>query len=77
MAQKQSSTNQESIGYKLDSIYEFASKHGLTNGQAANYLAKFGGIDFLDEFYEIEHTLSFADCIEDLTTICRHNGGNL
>lgn len=33
------------------------------------------GIAFLKEHYEIEHTLSMQDAIDDLTHICRRNGG--
>lgn len=65
------------IGYVIDAVYEFASKYSLSHGDAANYLAKHGAIDFLTDCYEAEHTLSFADCVDDMATICRNNGGNL
>lgn len=38
---------------------------------------RYSGIAFLDENYEIEHTLSLDDAVEDLELICRKNGGNL
>lgn len=43
------------------------------------YLSKYKGIDFLLEFYDVEHTLSFEDTIDDLTAICQKNeeGQNL
>ncbi len=33
------------------------------------------GIEFIKEYYEIEYTLSFDDAVDDLTIICRNNGG--
>ena len=30
---------------------------------------------FLKEFYDVEHTLSFEEVLDDLTVICRRNGG--
>lgn len=42
-----------------------------------NYIRRFKGIDFLTEFYDVEHTLSFNDCVDDLTIVCQNNGGTL
>ena len=39
------------------------------------YLNRYKGIEFLKEFYDVEHTLSFDDTIDDLSAICRKNGG--
>ena len=39
------------------------------------YLNCYKGIEFLKEFYDVEHTLSFEDALDDLATICRRNGG--
>jgi hypothetical protein len=44
---------------------------------AHNYLSRYGGIDFLVEMYEIEHTLGINDTVEDMARICRNNGGTL
>ena len=41
------------------------------------YLDRFKGIDFIDEFYNVEHTQSFDDVIDDLALLCRKNGGAL
>lgn len=61
----------------MAAINEFGKYYGLTSKDANNYLCRFKGIDFLEEFYDVEHTLSFKDCVDDLTIICRKNGGNL
>lgn len=65
------------IDYVMTAIIEFAKKHGLTIREASNYLNRFKGIDFLTEFYDVEHTLSFNDCVDDLTVVCQNNGGAL
>ena len=69
--------NKDIIDYVMTAIIEFAKRHGLTIREASNYLNRFNGIDFLTEFYDVEHTLSFADCVDDLTVICQNNGGEI
>ena len=44
---------------------------------AYTYLLLHKGIDFLKEFYDVEHTLSFDDTLEDVAAICRKNGGTI
>lgn len=63
------------IDYTMTVILEFARRHNLSIREASNYLTRFKGIDFLTEFYDVEHTLSFNDCVDDLTTVCQANGG--
>jgi transcriptional regulator with XRE-family HTH domain len=71
------SPNKEVISYIMTAIIEFANRHKLSIREASNYLNRFKGLDFLSEFYDVEHTLSFNDCIDDLTVICQNNGGAL
>jgi len=40
-------------------------------------LDRFKGIDFVDKFYNVEHTQSFDDVVQDLAIYCRKNGGAL
>ena len=63
------------IDYVMIAIIEFAKRHKLTIRESSNYLIQFKGIDFLEEFYDVEHTLSFNDCVDDLTMVCLNNGG--
>lgn len=65
------------IDYVMTAIIEFAKRHRLTIKEASNYLNRFKGIDFLTEFYDVEHTLSFTDCVDDLTVVCQNNGGGI
>lgn len=68
-------TDKNVIDYVMTAIIEFAKRYKLTIKEASNYLNRFKGIDFLIEFYDVEHTLSFNDCVDDLTVICQNNGG--
>lgn len=65
------------VEYIVAVINDFAKAHSLTTMQAYRYLERFQGIDFVDKFYNIEHTLSFEDVIEDLTVYCARKGGSL
>jgi hypothetical protein len=35
------------------------------------------GIDFLVDCYDAEHTLSLNDAVDDLTLVCKSNGGSI
>ena len=63
------------INYTVACVSEFANKHDLTQKAAFQFLYDYKAIDFLKECYDIEHTLSFADAIEDMERICANNGG--
>ena len=65
------------ITYIIAVISEFAARFGLNPQQAYRYLNRFKGIDFVDEFYNVEHTQSFEDVIDDLALYCHKNGGAL
>ena len=65
------------VAYFVALISEFAERFGLSTPQAYRYLSLFKGIDFLDDFYDVEHTLSFADVVNDVALLCRNNGGLL
>ena len=65
------------IEYIIAVISEFAAAHSLNTSQAYRYLERFKGIDFVNRFYNVEHTLSFEDVVEDLTAYCHRKGGAL
>ncbi len=65
------------INYLIALISEFAKAHGLPIQQAYTYLQKYQGLDFVEEFYEVEHTLSFAEVVDDVTIYCKRMGGDL
>lgn len=68
---------EDKVAYIIAVVNEFADKFSLNSQQAYRYLERFKGIDFVDEFYNVEHTQSFEDVVEDLTLYCRKNGGAL
>lgn len=65
------------IEYIVACVSEFAARHNLSLRDAYFYLQNHAGIQFLKEFYDVEHTLSFEDVVDDLTRICSRNGGIL
>ncbi|MBR4571502.1 MAG: DUF3791 domain-containing protein [Candidatus Riflebacteria bacterium] len=65
------------IEYIIACISEFADYHSISLKESFNYLYKFKGISFLKEHYNIEHTLSIEDAVNDLTMICNKNGGSI
>ncbi|MDR0286799.1 MAG: DUF3791 domain-containing protein [Clostridiales bacterium] len=65
------------INYIVICINDFAERFAMDTKTAYRFLSQFGGIDFLMQYYEIEHTLSLDEAIDDLAIICRKNGGVL
>ncbi len=63
------------INYTVVCVNEFAKMYNISSKEAFDYLDKYKGIEFIKEFYDVEHTLSLDDAVEDLTKICRNNGG--
>ena len=72
-----SKEEQNKIDYMVVCVNEFAEKFLINYKDAFNYLRKYNAIRFLNENYEIEHTLSIEDAIDDIFTIAKNNGGNL
>lgn len=65
------------IEYTVMCIGEFSDKHSLALQEAYFYLKKYGGISFLKDCYDAEHLLSIDDAVDDLTIICKRNGGKI
>lgn len=65
------------IEYIVACIAAFAERFSLSNSQAYRYLKLFSGLDFLNEYYEMEHTFSIEESVNDLITICQRNEGAL
>lgn len=72
-----SKEEQRIIDYMVVCVNEFAEKFSVDYKQAFNYLSEYKSIKFLLENYEIEHTLSIDDAIEDMAVIAQKNGGKL
>lgn len=65
------------IEYIVVCVSEFAKRFKLTNQQAYAYLRRFTGIDFLNDYYEVEHTQSIESAVDDLQKVCYNNGGRI
>lgn len=65
------------IEYIVVCISEFANRFNLSLQQAYAYLKRYKGIDYLDEFYDVEHLFSIEDAVDDVTNMCKRNGGTL
>ncbi|WP_293715585.1 DUF3791 domain-containing protein [uncultured Parabacteroides sp.] len=68
---------QNRVTYIIYCINAFAERYKLSAKQAFAYLQRFKGFVFLDECYEAEHQLSLSDAVDDLSVICKRNGGGL
>ncbi len=65
------------IAYTVMIVRDFGEAHHLTPRQAQNYLRRHKAMDYLGEFYDVEHTLSPIDTLNSLDTICKKNGGGM
>ena len=72
-----SRTEKNKLDFTIALIAEFAATYKLKQKQAFNYLNRFQGMQFLHKHYNVLHTQSFEDVIENLATVCRDNGGQL
>ena len=57
----------DKVNYMIAVISDFAAMHSLSNAQSYRYLNRYKGLEFIDKYYEVEHTLPFEDVITDLT----------
>lgn len=65
------------IRYMVACVNEFADKYKISGKEAFNYLNEYKAINFLINNYEIEHTLSIEDAIDDITIVAKNNGGTI
>ncbi len=76
-AKLMSKTLKDRLDYLIALVSEFAATHHLSLQQAYLYLQQYKGLDFADEFYDVEHTLSFDQAVEDITMYCKRMGGSI
>ena len=55
-----SKTLKDRLDYLIALVSEFAATHHLSLQQAYLYLQQYKGLDFADEFYDVEHTQSLS-----------------
>lgn len=65
------------INYTVMIIRDFANVHHLTPRQAHSYLRRHKAMEYMQEFYDVEHTLSPSDTVRALGDVSKKNGGLL
>lgn len=65
------------VDYFVICINEFAKRYEMSPDNALIYLDRYNGLKFLEDFYDVQHTLSFDETVDNLTIICHNNGGDL
>ena len=65
------------LEYLVACISEFSHRAGVSSQEAFRYLNTYGGIDFLLEYYDTEHILSFDDVVDDLMLVTQKSGGKI
>jgi len=65
------------IDYTVMIVRDFADAHSLSPRQAHSYLRRYKAMDYMEQFYDVEHTLSPSDTVDTLGIISKRNGGTL
>lgn len=63
------------VKYMVVCVNEFADRLNINEKEAFNYLNEHKAINFLLDNYEIEHTLSIDDAVDDMIIVSKNNGG--
>lgn len=61
------------INYLVVCVNDFADRHGYTLAESFDYLSKYKGLEFLEDCYDAEHTLSLDDALDDIESVCKKN----
>ena len=77
MAEQTSEKIKDVVDYLAFMVNEFALEHKLSATQSFEYLKQYGGMEFLDDFYDVEHCENPNITLKSLQTICRSEGGTL
>lgn len=67
----------KSVSFLMSVINHYSKIKGISLGAAYRYLYRFKGLEYLNNYIEIERTLSFDDIAKNLSTVCANNGGSL
>jgi hypothetical protein len=72
---KMDRASENRLNYMNFIVIRFARGYKILIPNAFRYLDKFGGLNFLYDNYEFEHTQSEHNTCMTLLKICRNNGG--
>ena len=70
-------TELNKVRYMVVCVNEFADRLNINGKEAFNYLNKHKAINFLLYNYEIEHTLSIDEAVDDMVIVSKNNGGTI
>ena len=65
------------ISFYVACIGTFAERFSVSNAFAYGYLSQYKGLDFIFDFYDVEHAFSIDDAVDDMVKVCHRNGGPL
>jgi len=65
------------VDYIAFMVNDFALEHQLSMKESYDYLHRYGGIKFLDDFYDVEHCENPLITLQTLKNICSIEGGGL
>ncbi len=68
---------EEVYTFIISCVDEFARRKDLTRKAAFNYLNLYKAIKLLTSCYEAEITLPLDEIINDMTLVCKRNGGHV
>jgi len=63
------------INYMVVCVNDYADRHGLSYAETFDYLLRNKGLEFLEDCYDAEHTLSLDTALDDLEAVCKRNEG--
>lgn len=58
-------------------VAEFAAHFRISQDVAYNYIREYRGLEYYFKHYNVLHTLSFEENVEDLIQVCANHGGHL
>lgn len=67
----------KSAPFIMTVIHHYSKIKGISLGRAFRYLKTFKGLDYLNQYLDIEQTLSYEDIAVNLSRVCAKNGGAL
>jgi hypothetical protein len=65
------------VDYIAFMVNDFSEKYELSPKESFRYLHRHGGVEFLNEFYDVEHCENPVHTLESLQYICKRKGGML
>lgn len=65
------------IPYLTACVHAFGLRFDMDRQASFRYLQRYKGLEFLIQFYDVEHLQSMEETIDDLIIICQQHGGTL